>query len=65
MGYKVSFTNYPTKPVLEQTVPFTITIADPCETTTLSFIEPVPYVSRIYFLQDPPLEFTTLPEKIV
>ena len=65
MRYKIFFVNYPTGPVLEQKVPFIIKIVDPCETTMLSFIEPVPYVSKTYYLQDPSFEFTTLPETIV
>ena len=65
MRYRIFFINYPTGPVLEQIVPFIITIADPCKTTKLSFIEPVPYVSKTYYLKDPSFEFTTLPETIV
>ena len=65
ISYKVFFTNYPTGPIFEQTVPFTINIADPCKTTTLAFTSPVPYVSTTYYLKDPSFEFKTLPETIV
>ena len=47
-----------------QTKPFTITF-NPCKSTKLAFVDPTPYVSRIYYLQDPSFEFATLPEAIV
>jgi hypothetical protein len=56
IGYKVSFANYPNGPVIKQAVPFTITI-NPCKSTTLAFIDPVPYVNKTYFLHDPSFEF--------
>jgi len=66
IGYKVSFTNYPNGPVIKQAVPFTITIADACKSTTLSFINPeVPYVSKTYYLNDPAFEFYKAPEKFI
>ena len=62
--YKVSFKNYSNGPILERTLPFRITI-DPCKSTTLAFIEPMPYKTTTYYLQEPSFEFTTLPETIV
>jgi len=65
ISYKVYFTSYPAAPILTQTDPFTITIADPCKNTTLAFINPVPYVSRTYALHDISFEFYQLPDTFV
>ena len=65
IGYKVFFTNYPSAPVLTQNASFTITIADPCKSTKLSFKYPIPYVSRTYFLYDLPFDFYQLPETFI
>ena len=65
LGYKVFLQQYPAIPALKSTVPFTITIEDPCRTTELAFINPVPYASKTYFLYDPFFEFNKKPDEFI
>ena len=46
-------------------MPFTITIADACETASLAFFNPVPYISKTYYLHDPSFELYQAPEKFI
>ena len=65
IGYKVFLQKYPAIPALKSTAPFTITIKDPCKTTVLGFINPVPYASKTYFLYDPFFEFHKQPDEFI